>query len=63
MRQLYRRACECCADGKGAYAAVEPIGGEITKKMIQSLRDDATLLFYSLMADYTSPVRPSSASS
>jgi NADPH:quinone reductase-like Zn-dependent oxidoreductase len=42
--------------GKGAWAAVDPIGGDIAQKITQSLRDDGTLLVYSSMAGMTSNV-------
>jgi NADPH:quinone reductase-like Zn-dependent oxidoreductase len=36
--------------GKGAYAALEPVGGEITKAIIQSVRNDGHVLIYGAMS-------------
>ena len=52
---LARRAFDLIG-GKGAWAAVDPIGGDIAHKITQSLRDDGTLLVYSSMTDVTSNV-------
>ena len=42
--------------GKGAWAAVDPIGGDIAQKITQSLRDEGTLLVYSSMTGPTTNV-------
>ena len=44
------------AGGKGAWAAIDPIGGDIAAKMTASLRDDGELLVYSLMTVPTTNV-------
>lgn len=44
------------AGGKGAYGAVDPVGGPFAAKITQSLRDSGTLIVYSSMAGFTSDV-------
>ena len=44
------------AGGRGAWAAIDPIGGDIAAKITASLRDDGELLVYSLMTVPTTNV-------
>lgn len=39
--------------GKGAYAAVDPVGGPFTEKVTQSVRDSGTVIIYSAMGGLT----------
>ena len=44
------------AGGKGAWAAFDPIGGDIAAKITASLREDGELFVYSLMTVPTTNV-------
>lgn len=40
-----------CAGGEGAYAGVDPVGGEATGVVAAGTRAHGTVLLYSAMAD------------
>ena len=39
----------CDADGKGAYACINPIGGKINVELLKAMRDGGTLLLFALL--------------
>ena len=46
-----------CADGKGAYACINPVGGDINVKLVKSVRDNGTLLLFANLGSNLFQVR------
>ena len=51
----------CVADGKGAFACVNPVGGELNVKLAKCVRDNGTLLLFANLGSNTFQARLSAA--
>ena len=49
--------CVLCSDGKGAFACINPVGGEINLQLAKAVRDGGTLLLFALLGSDKFEVR------
>ena len=49
-KQTLDRQCPASAEGRGAYAAIDAVGGEMTKHLSLALRDGGTVYVYGALS-------------